>query len=206
MEKITTNPAAVRVAQAFCAVKDARAYTKGIHIQTYSAGGIVLTATDGRKLIQVHDANGECSSPVILELTKPALSALIRAKTASFEHLDGLDWVLVTETQRHTIKAIDATYPDVSYVLPAEPPKISCLAKTLDARLLLSISVASAIIWGKNMRQDVTFWPNEPGSAMYAEFGDTEQGLQCKVVICALSSSAQDCTCAVKPELAAKAA
>ena len=190
---ITVDPKAIHIASVYTAVKDVRFYLRGIYFQPDKTG-ITLTATDGHQLIQVHDKNGTCDKPVILELTKPAISALTKAETVSFEQMNGLDWVLITDTQRHKIRAIDAKYPDVGAVLPSRPPLLSCLAKTFDASLLASLHVASKILSNKKLFHKVTLWPGAPNSPAYAEFGT--DNLQCKVVIMPLQSDNADCNTA----------
>lgn len=54
----------------FVADCDIRYYLEGISVEPAEGGGVYLVATDGHKLIAVHDAGGLCSEPTIIRVSR----------------------------------------------------------------------------------------------------------------------------------------
>ncbi|GGY87924.1 hypothetical protein [Shewanella fodinae] len=63
----------------FCAKQDIRYYLNGFHIKPHPQVGVVLTATDGHRLVTIHDkegkSNGEYIYPISTQLNAAAKSA-----------------------------------------------------------------------------------------------------------------------------------
>ena len=60
---------------AFMAVKDVRFYLKGFHVKPHPDCGVILTATDGHRLVTIHDKNGQSDGEYILPISKSLLAA-----------------------------------------------------------------------------------------------------------------------------------
>lgn len=50
-------------------------YLNGVYIEPCTAGGVTLTATNGHRLVCIHDKDGTCDKPAIVGLPKGALTS-----------------------------------------------------------------------------------------------------------------------------------
>lgn len=53
--------------------EDTRYYLNGVYIEPCAAGGATLTATDGHRIVCIHDKDGICDKPAIVGLPNGAL-------------------------------------------------------------------------------------------------------------------------------------
>lgn len=64
---IAFNTHLFHVASLFASTEQARYYLGGVYIEPHKTGGVTMTATDGHKLIHLHDPDGACDKPLILK-------------------------------------------------------------------------------------------------------------------------------------------
>jgi hypothetical protein len=64
---IAFNTHLFHVASLFTSTEQARYYLGGVYIEPHKSGGVTMTATDGHKLIHLHDPDGACDKPLILK-------------------------------------------------------------------------------------------------------------------------------------------
>lgn len=65
----------------FMAVKDVRFYLNGFHVKPHPDEGVILTATDGHRLVTIYDKNGQSDGEYILPISKPLLAASKKKNT-----------------------------------------------------------------------------------------------------------------------------
>ncbi len=74
--KIKFNKDYLQMLAAFAAIKDVRYYLNGFHIKPHpEEEGVILTATDGHKLVTIHDETGYSDGDYIFPITKELLAA-----------------------------------------------------------------------------------------------------------------------------------
>jgi DNA polymerase III sliding clamp (beta) subunit (PCNA family) len=119
-------------AAAVCMSKEeTRYYLQGVFIEPHAVKGVTMTATDGHRLICVHDENGTASESAIIKLSPDALKACRpkRNETCRQVTIDGLDATVTAITgadenakvERVAITAncrVDGTFPDYRRVVP----------------------------------------------------------------------------------------
>lgn len=76
---IRVNAELFRLCYAGVSKEEYRPYLGGVHIEPHHDQGAIMVATDGRRLICVHDAEAECDQSALVHLPKFAL-ALCAAK------------------------------------------------------------------------------------------------------------------------------
>jgi len=64
---IAFNTHLFHVASLFTSTEQARYYLGGVYIEPHKTSGVTMTATDGHKLIHIHDPDGACDKPLILK-------------------------------------------------------------------------------------------------------------------------------------------
>lgn len=80
--KIKFNKEYIKVLSAFAAKDDVRGYLNGFHIKPHpEKRGVILTATDGHRLVSIYDEYGITDDQYILPITKELLAASKKAKT-----------------------------------------------------------------------------------------------------------------------------
>ena len=67
------------IAARFVGVDKVRHYLHGVQIEPHPAGGALLVATDGHRLLCAHDETGTADRPAIIQLDRPQL-AIARGK------------------------------------------------------------------------------------------------------------------------------
>ena len=82
--KVKFNREYLPMLAAFMAVKDVRYYLNGFHVKPHPDSGVILTATDGHRLVTIHDKEGQADGEYILPISKPLLAA---AKKSGVEGL-----------------------------------------------------------------------------------------------------------------------
>lgn len=126
----------LQVLAAFAAKKDVRYYLNGFHIKPHHEQGVILTATDGHRLVTIHDVDGESNGEFTFPISKQLLSASKSRGYASlpFDRIEIVgntlrvtcldDWFDEDEWSESTqsiepikhmefIRPIDGNFPDV---------------------------------------------------------------------------------------------
>lgn len=111
---IKVNARYFKAASVCMSHEEVRYYLNGVYVQPCAAGGATLTATDGHRLICIHDAAGVCDKPAIVGLPKGALAA----RWLQGEVTVGEDGLFRHETFV-SLKpvVVDGTYPDYRTVV-----------------------------------------------------------------------------------------
>lgn len=81
--KIKFNREYLPMLAAFMAVKDVRYYLNGFHVKPHPDCGVILSATDGHRLVTIHDKDGQSDGEYILPISKALLAA---AKKSSIDN------------------------------------------------------------------------------------------------------------------------
>ena len=120
----TVNADLFRIAFNFASTEATRYYLNGVLIQKHQAEGVYLVATDGHRMMVIHDATGSTTlDNVIVKLDKAALAACKPNRKDQAERLlrvegDGVAHVLEAygDEMRPTAMChgaiIDGTFPD----------------------------------------------------------------------------------------------
>ncbi len=82
--KIKFNREYLPILASFMAINDVRFYLNGFHVKPHPEVGIILTATDGHRLVTIYDKDGLSDGEYIFPISKPLLAA---AKKSSFNKL-----------------------------------------------------------------------------------------------------------------------
>ena len=136
---IKVNSNLFRIAYTCVSTEETRYYLRGVYVAPNAGGGVDLVSTDGHRLLVVHDAEGICDSPAIVQLTKDALKLCKPSNNYSERRISfgdaapGSVIALVTErpirdkndadwgfvgTSPATF--IDGTFPDYRRIVPRE--------------------------------------------------------------------------------------
>lgn len=99
MPKINVNAALFARAAKVQSTEETRYYLNGVSVEPDPKGGAVLVATDGHKLVAIHDPSGECDAPVIVFADKETLKACNAPRNAVSRRLtlDEADDIRITE-------------------------------------------------------------------------------------------------------------
>jgi hypothetical protein len=138
---IKVNANLFRIAYAAVSTEETRYYLKGVFVEPNPIGGVNLVATDGHRLLCIHDKFGKAEKAAIIALSKkglkaykPKISKFTRsdyrqlsidekgaAFVKAFSHFEAGEY-FGTETIVHgntTDSRIDGTFPDYRRILPA---------------------------------------------------------------------------------------
>jgi hypothetical protein len=137
-----------RIAVAFVSTKGAHDYLQGVHVEPCAAGGVLLVATDGHRLICIRDELGQADCSGIVKLT-PEVLKLCRSKSSEERRCVQVDGeyasVVLGSDIIGTSKGalIDGTFPDWRRVVP-KPLKagVSNLVQ-FDSNYLISFAKAA---------------------------------------------------------------
>lgn len=80
----------------FAAKQSVRYYLNGFHIKPHPDQGVILTATDGHRLVTIHDEHGFTDGEYIFPITKGLLAA---SKKNKIENICGLQNVMILNGQ-----------------------------------------------------------------------------------------------------------
>lgn len=64
----------LRLAHMAISKEETRYYLNGVHIEPHPVRGAILVATDGHRMVVIHDADAECDEDVIVKLPGYALA------------------------------------------------------------------------------------------------------------------------------------
>ena len=78
--KVKFNREYLPMLAAFMAVSDTRYYLNGFHVKPHPDQGVILTATDGHRLVTIHDEEGLADGQYIFPITKKFLAAAKKTK------------------------------------------------------------------------------------------------------------------------------
>ena len=73
--KVKFDKAYLPILASFMAVNDVRYYLNGFHVKPHPEKGVILTATDGHRLVTIHDKKGFSDGEYILPISKPLNAA-----------------------------------------------------------------------------------------------------------------------------------
>lgn len=77
------------LAAVICVSKDEIRYNlNGVYVQPHPEAGALVVATDGRRMLVLHDETGECTKPGIIAADKLVIAAAKAVATADDEHED----------------------------------------------------------------------------------------------------------------------
>jgi hypothetical protein len=135
---------AVRIAYAFAADSDIRYYLNGINVEPAPGGGALITATNGHRLVQVHDTEASNVEPVIMSLSKATRAFLKRGTFVSTEFEDKRVAVLSGDRVPLHLQferyEIEAKYPDWRAVLGERESWTAGFQGTFNVEYLAEIS------------------------------------------------------------------
>lgn len=134
---------------AFMAKQDVRYYLNGFHVKPHPEQGVILTATDGHRLVTIHDEEGLVDGEYIFPISKNLLAASKKRpdKKGAFtshwvQYIDNR-FIVCSELENHTeegflvddtfyqaavqyieyVPHIDGIYPDVGAVIEKLKPQ-----------------------------------------------------------------------------------
>lgn len=121
-EKLQIDVNAIFFRAAFeCVSKDeTRYYLGGVYIAPHPKEGVLLTATDGHRLICIHDVTGKCEKAAIVRGDRRALAGVKLDKRTSATPrftVDSDGHAYCGEFRSSASAIIDGTYPDYPRIL-----------------------------------------------------------------------------------------
>jgi hypothetical protein len=122
---IDVNMNYFRAAAECQSTEETRYYLNGVYVAPHPEKGVLLTATDGHRLITLHDETGKCSAPKIVKIDPKAIDAKTYnalLKSMSIEEAPRIvvdDDGIVTAGTYRSLKScfIDGTFPDWARVV-----------------------------------------------------------------------------------------
>ena len=167
-------------------------YLNGVLIEPDPAGGIFLVATDGHRLVVIHDPNGYAERPAILKCDwkSPALKTK-RGELGRRVYLDGNDATIYdlepgepadadasaagVPIDRMLFREIDGKFPEWRRVVPIDPkpdPEKANGVLTFTAGLLNEITASARILLGNGVVIMELFQGNTPPDASIIRFAE----------------------------------
>lgn len=120
---------------------DVRYYLHGISIEPHEEQGAYIVATDGHRMVVVHDEEAQVFAPMLLNPEPLIIRESKRALLADFE---GDKCELQDENEAFLLSArapsIDGNFPDWRTLIPAD--NFECFPGSLDPELLAAIRKA----------------------------------------------------------------
>jgi hypothetical protein len=111
--------------------EETRYYLGGVYIHPHPEKGALLVATDGHRLVVIHDEAGACATPAIVKADKEALHSLTRVKEDDALLVDSAGIVAIPGFYVGAKPAvIDGTFPDYARVIR---PVLANVRKKLSA-------------------------------------------------------------------------
>ncbi len=163
-----------RAANEFTSDEDARYYLQGVYVQPHPEKGALLTATDGYRLICIHDENGQCSEAAIVVVEGKAFNGVKVNKKKPDERprlkLDAAGHVVLGTYRSLESAIIDATYPDYARVLK---PVVKSLKKgifgaaSLRHEYLVGFSRVAALISSLTAIRLISTGESEPAVILF---------------------------------------
>lgn len=111
-----------RAAHICVSTEEVRYYINGVYIQKHPSGGVLLIATDGHRMMVIHDESGSVQKPIIVKLDGNMLKACAPTKKIIAPRLtilkDGCASLPASRTSATAI--IDGDYPDWRRCTPVQ--------------------------------------------------------------------------------------
>lgn len=164
-------------ASTYVSTDECRYALNGIYVHPHPEVGAVIVATDGHRLIAIHDQAGSCSEASIIRFAKPARQALKACKNAERLLMSADGHLSITGVFGGTDDArIKADYPDyrkvLTQVVDAIKEKKSGIA-SFNAAYVADLEKVSKRLTGlkgqpvkirsfDDRMQALTLWPNTP--------------------------------------------
>jgi hypothetical protein len=106
---------------------DIRYYLNGVSVEPCAEGGAVIVATDGRRMLAMHDANARCAESIILPEMKFAYIKLTGKREPRYLRVVRVDRAVTVIVQDEEgkellsmpVNLVDGKYPDWRAVIPA---------------------------------------------------------------------------------------
>lgn len=118
---INVNAILFRAANEYIATEETRYYLQGVFVQPHPDKGVLLTSTDGHRMICVHDESGSIDHAAIIQVHSRAFAGIKEDKKKPDEAprltLDSDGHALVGTYRGIESAIIDGTYPDYARVL-----------------------------------------------------------------------------------------
>jgi DNA polymerase III beta subunit, central domain len=122
---IDVNMNYFRAAAECQSTEETRYYLNGVYISPHPEKGVLLTATDGHRLITLHDEAGKCAKAKIVSINPKAIDAkayneIKKAMPGEAPRIVIGDDGIVTVGTYRSLKScfIDGTFPDWTMVIP----------------------------------------------------------------------------------------
>jgi hypothetical protein len=110
-----------KIALEFRSVEETRYYLNGVFIEKHPKSGVLLIATDGHRMIVIHDESGRCDQSMIVNVPRNAFVDVKVPKRAPEARarlvVDSEGRVNVGAYRSIECSVIDGTYPDYQLVL-----------------------------------------------------------------------------------------
>lgn len=148
--------------------REVRYYLRGIYIEPHETDGAYLVATDGHRIVVVHDEHAEVDLPMLVD---PGALIIRESKSATLAEFDGVCASLLDEHEALVMRAparlIDGTFPDWRGVIPQGD--LDCAPGAIDPDLMKAISKApfpgktrSACVYVQQDKPCVVRFPSLP--------------------------------------------
>lgn len=119
---IKCNADLFRIASKCQSIEATRYYLQGVYIEPHAVQGVMLTATDGHRMLCIHDETGSADESAIVALSPAALKECKSGKHAKRTLvLDGLNAEIVEGDDVVAVSPrckIDGTFPDYRRAIP----------------------------------------------------------------------------------------
>lgn len=116
---INVNALMFRIAAECQSTEETRYYLNGVYVHPHPNEGVVLVATDGHRLIVIHDKAGKCDKPGIVAIDKKVLGNKLFQSDGDDARVtvddEGIASVGVFRGQKTSL--IDGTFPDYAAVV-----------------------------------------------------------------------------------------
>ena len=143
--KVKFDKVYLPILASFMAVNDVRYYLNGFYVKPHPEKGVILTATDGHRLVTIHDKKGLSDGEYILPISKPLIAASKKRNVLplnSVQFIDNKVYVLLhndedefdffkddNESSMHHVShveyfsVIDGRFPNTKRIFAAFKPK-----------------------------------------------------------------------------------
>lgn len=126
MSTVSVNARLFRAVAAFVSSDETRYYLQGVHIEPHAKGGVIMVATDGKKLMCVWDKDGAMKGEnPIVKLDKAALNACkaVRGEQGDRRILIEGKTATIQDHERNPVATaynvtVDGTFPAWRRVMP----------------------------------------------------------------------------------------
>lgn len=171
---IDVNAILFKAANECRSYEETRYYLNGVFVQPHPVKGVVLTATDGHRLLCVHDESGICDKAAIIHVETKALTAVKTDKKNPEPPrlaVDADGHAIVGTYRSIKSAVIDGTYPDYPRVLTpivlGAQKKVFAPASFKHEYLAGFSKVASILSGSMDAIRIVTFSESDPALILF---------------------------------------